>query len=304
MRRAAPAALFLLILACACGKVGDPKPPIVRTPEPIGDLRAVQSGDNVILTWTNPARYVDSNPATDLAVVRILRNGVEVAKETVKAAGQPQSYTLNIKDSLGADVRFDVRVETQRGRVSMSNGTTIRPVEVPGAPRNLEAVVDQLKITLTWQAPEANGNLAEAYIVQRADRPAPQVVQMNRFEDREYEQGKTYTYAVTASRRPDGSIPGSAGVSVMVTANDTIRPAKPEGLEIELAGNGVFLKWTPNTEEDLKEYLVYRSDRVEPFTTPVDGFPDVDYKPGLSYQLEAVDLSGNKSERTAPKSGP
>jgi fibronectin type 3 domain-containing protein len=304
VRHAAPAALFVLMVASACGKVGDPKPPIVRTPESIKELRAVQSGYNLILTWTNPERYVDNNPVTDLAFVRILRNGVEVDRVPVSAAGQPQSYGIDVANSLDADLMFSVQVETQRKRLSPVSTVMVRPVQVPGSPRGLTATVDQFRITLTWEAPERNPNLAEMYIVQRADRPGSSPAPTTRYEDNDYEADKTYTYTVTAARA-NGSISGLAGTSVMVTATDKTRPKAPAGLQIEPAGTGVLLKWTPNQERDKKEYRVYRSDQSEPIAvTPVELFADPGYKSGLSYQLEAVDFFDNRSDKSPPQPGP
>jgi len=255
VRHGAPAALFVLLVASACGKVGDPKPPIVRTPEPIKELRAAQTGDNVILTWTNPGRYVDNNPVTDLAFARILRNGVEVDKVPVSAAGQPQSYGVPVANSLDMDLTFSVQVETKRKRLSPPSTVTFRPVQVPGTPRGLKATTDQFRITLTWEAPERNPNLAEVYLVQRADRPAPSPpTPMTRFEDDDYEPDKTYTYTVTAARA-NGSVTGIAGDPVMVTATDTTPPNAPVGLQVEPnpTGVGVVLNWTPSPERDKKE---------------------------------------------------
>jgi hypothetical protein len=306
VRHAAPAALFLLLAASACGKVGDPKPPIVRTPESITELRAVQSGYNVILTWTNPGRYVDNNPVTDLAFVRILRNGVEVDRVPVSAAGQPQSYGVDVANSLDMDLKFSVQVETERKRLSPEATVMFRPAQVPGTPRGLMATTDQFRITLTWEPPERNPNLAEVYLVQREDRPVSSPpTPMTRFEDSDYEPDKTYMYTVTAARA-NGST-GPAGASVMVTATDKTAPKPPAGLQIEAnpTGVGVVLKWTPSPERDKKEYWVYRSDQSKPIAmTPVELFSDLTYKPGLSYQLEAVDFFGNRSEKSQPLAGP
>ena len=118
VKRAAAAALLVLIVASACGKVGPPQAPIKRTPQAINDLRVSQSGHNVTLSWTNPALYIDNNGVTDLAAVLILRNGMQISRETATAAGKPQSFTVDVTNSLGTDLSFAVQVETQRGRVS------------------------------------------------------------------------------------------------------------------------------------------------------------------------------------------
>jgi len=306
VKRAAAAALLFLIVASACGKVGPPQAPIKRTPQAINDLRVSQSGHSVTLSWTNPALYIDNNGVTDLAAVLILRNGMQISKETAAAAGQPQSFTVDVSNSLGTDLSFAVQVETQRGRVStLSSSVPIRPVEVPGPPVRLRAVTDQKRIILDWDAPERNPSLAQVYFLQRSDRATPVPPQTtNHFEDAEFEPDKKYDYTITAVR--EGGIPGLSGASIQVTATDKTSPTTPTGLEIKPLGPGMALvNWNSNPERDLKEYRVYRSDQAdEPILVTVDAFTDTNYRPGISYQVEAVDESGNRSGRSAPQTGP
>ena len=307
MSRAGAAALLVLIAAAACGKVGNPLPPIVRTPQQVSDLRVTQNANQVILSWTNPASYVDGNAATDLSEIRILRNGVEVAREPVKAAGQPQSYALDVSGDLNSDLTFTVVVATQRRRTSvLSDAVLIHPRDAPGAPGALTAVFDQSRITLEWQPPEGNPDLVSGYRVQRSDRAALQEASATVFEDSEYEPGMTYTYAVTAVRAAgEVRIPGRPSAPIMVTAIDKNPPATPTGLRIQpLDAGTVLLEWTANKERDLKEYLVFRSDQAEPVRTVAESWTDQNYRPGLSYQLAAEDASGNSSERSMPQAGP
>ena len=286
MKGVAPAALLVLWVAAGCGKVGNPLPPIVRIPQAVTDLKVTQSEYRVILSWTNPPGY-----------------------EPVKAAGQLQSHEVDVTNELNADLTFAVQVETRRGRVSvLSDTVAIRTVDVPGAPSALRSVVDKQRITLDWDPPERNASMAESYIVQRADRPGAITVKMPPFEDAEYEPDKKYTYTVTAVRSAEqGMVPGPAAMPLEVTATDKAPPAIPTGLQIQAqgGGGGVFLSWNPNTERDLKWYLVFRSDKIEPLSSvPAEGFPDMDYRPGLMYQLQAEDIFGNKSEKSAPRPGP
>jgi hypothetical protein len=304
VKLAGPAAVFVLIVAAACGKVGDPKPPINRTPQPVGDLKASQSGYRVTLVWTNPARYVDNNGITDLAFVRILRNGVPVGSEKAGLAGQPQSFAIDVTNSLDTDLTFVVQAETLRGKVStLSNPVQIRPVDLPGVPRPLTPLVDQRRIFLKWDPPQEKANLVQGYLVQRSDWPAPVMVATTGFEDDNYEAEKSYEYKVTATR---GGIPGPASATVNVVAKDEKGPATPTGLEIEPAGAGVLLKWNANTERDFKEVLIFRSDQPDAplVRRSVDGWSDMTYRPGLSYRLIAEDEFGNKSEPSAWQPGP
>ena len=246
------------------------------------------------LAWTNPAKYIDNNDINDLAIVRILRNGVEVKREVAGPAGQSQSSAVDVTNSLNAPLVFTVQLETKRGKISdLSAEIKITPQDVPGVPGPLRFLVDQRRIILDWDVPARNPDLANGYIVQRADRPGAISVTTNHFEDADYEAGKKYEYTVTATRGNEKT-PGPAGVSASVIAMDMRPPAVPTGLVIVDVGVGVLLRWRANTERDFKEVWVYRSDRTEEIVRrAVDGFTDVTYRPGLSYQLLAVDEFGN-----------
>jgi len=296
-------------MAMACGKVGDPKPPINRTPLAVNGLNAGQSGHTVTLSWINPARYVgDKEAITDLGTIRILRNGVQIAQEKAGAPGQPQSYSIDVSKELDAEMTFAVQIETSRGRSStVSTPVTIRPRDVPGPPVGLQATVDQERITLRWMVPQLNPTLAELYFVQRSDRPAPVRVMATSYEDEDYEVGKKYDYTVTAARGGDTPVSGLTGASLSVVATDEVPPLAPTGLTVMPAGLGaVFLRWDRNKERDVATYLVYRSDQEKPIVPPraVEAFSDPEYRPGFTYQVVAVDKSGNESAKSAPAAGP
>jgi hypothetical protein len=308
VKPAVPAAVLLAIIGAACGKVGDPKPPINRAPLAANGLSAGQRGYVVTLSWTNPAQYVDNNGITDLAWVRILRNGTQIAREKAQVPGQPQSYTIDVTNDLDAELTFAVQAETTRGRLSpISDVVRFRPKEIPGTPRLLEPRVDLDRIMLEWMPPERRPELAEIFLIQRSDKPDVVSVTTNHYEDEDYEPGKKYDYTITSARAGNPVVPGAAGAIISVTATDTRPPAVPTGLVVEPSGAGVFLSWDANKERDFKEYLVFRSDQPEkPIFPPlsVNGVPDENYRSGLTYQLIAVDKSGNESKRSDPKGGP
>jgi len=301
-------AVLWVFIAAACGKVGPPQPPIVRTPQQVSDLKVAQNGYHVVLAWTNPGAYVDGNPATDISTVRILQNGVVVATEPASGPGQRQSKEIDISKNLNSELSFDVVIGTERGKSSNpSNPAPIRPVEVPGPPRALKATVDQLRIILDWEAPERNANLASVYLVSRSDRATPVVATGLHFEDAEYEQDVVYTYTVTAAIGETGQTPGVNGPSTVITATDHTMPLTPVGLTFQrLDMEEVFLQWTPNKERDLKEYLVFRTDQPrEPICRGrAEACRDPNYRAGLMYQLEAVDRFENHSLRSAPTAVP
>jgi fibronectin type 3 domain-containing protein len=291
----------------ACGKVADPKPPVNRIPLAVNDVSAGQSGNTVTVSWTNPALYIDSKTGvTDLAFVRILRNGTEIAREKAGPPGQRQSYTIpDVSNDLNAEWTFAVQIETSRGRVStLSNPIQIRTRDIPGVAVDLVAKVDEQRIILDWKPPQRNPDLANVYLVTREDRPTPVTVMTNHYEDEDYEPDKTYKYTVTAARA-DPQVTGASGASVSVVAKDETGPQAPTGLTVQSGGPPglVLIKWDRNKERDVNEYRVYRSDKGDNpiFTTGVDGVTDSDYQPGLTYWIRAVDESGNRSAPSEPK---
>jgi len=68
-----PAGLAICLLAIACGKKGDPQPPLPRGPNAVKDLAVEQEGDDAVLTFTFPDRLQTGEPLTDLGAIEVYR---------------------------------------------------------------------------------------------------------------------------------------------------------------------------------------------------------------------------------------
>ena len=111
----------------------------MRTPAAVSDLRVSQSETNIVLTWTNPQKYVDGSNATDLKDVHILRDGKPIEMVPVSGPGKPQTYMLPVGGSVGTTPSFSLEVTTQRGKTSsVSNEVRTSVVDVPGKSSLLE----------------------------------------------------------------------------------------------------------------------------------------------------------------------
>ena len=307
--------VFLLLLFLpACGKEAAPLPPFVRIPEAVKDLTAVQRGNNLILTWTNPARNIDSSAATDLAHVEIRSGSATIATLNVTAPGMAESHAIPLGPVLGGQRAFTVVVETAQGKRSgVSNVASITPVEVPGKVSQLHAVVDQRKVVLEWSKPVEHPELADAYIVTRSDMPGEsQIVSATQYDDVQYQPGKVLRYEVTAVRRVgENIVPGFSPEAVTVTVEDKTPPQVPTGLEIVQSDTGAYLTWSPNLETDLAGYRVFRRDRANGDFRPVadhvistNAFFDPSYHSGQYYRVSAIDQFGNESVMSDPVQGP
>jgi len=94
VRSLACALLPLLFLAAACGKKGDPSPPLPRGPNAIKDLSVEQEGGEALLAFTYPDRLLNGQPLTDLESIEIYRLAGATAsmaqpKPVSTAAGTP-----------------------------------------------------------------------------------------------------------------------------------------------------------------------------------------------------------------------
>ena len=65
--------LALSALTAACGKKGDPEPPLPRGPRAVSDLAVEQEAGEAVLTFTYPDRLVSGLPLTDLDSIEIYR---------------------------------------------------------------------------------------------------------------------------------------------------------------------------------------------------------------------------------------
>jgi fibronectin type 3 domain-containing protein len=275
-----------------------------------------QNETNIILTWTNPEKYVDGSNATDLTNVLIRQDGKLIATVPVSGPGKQQTYLPIVSDNLKTPT-FTVEIETQRGKSSApSKQVQIAIVDVPGAVMNLRGVMDQHRIQLDWDPPAENPALAEVYIVRRDEGASDSVaVTENHWEDKTVEAGKTYSYVVTAARRSVPPVGGPPSPKVTVTAIDMKPPAAPSGLQPPvISDSGAILRWDRSTEEDWAGYKVYRSENpaagdvgwmlLGDDLLTITSFTDASYRPGSYYCVAAVDDSGNESKKSSPVRAP
>jgi len=294
--------LCLVLLLTGCGRVGAPLPPFIRVPEKVTDLAVRQDGNDIIVTWTNPAKYIDGSQATDLAQIQIRADDAVMIKVQATTAGQSQTVTLPVGAAVNVNRSFSVIAETAGGKLSqVSNIVSIAPVAVPGKILNLRGVVDQRRITLTWDKPQEHPELADAYRVSRIAPAETQVVSDTRYDDLRYRPGEMYTYDVTAMR---GMVPGIGPESVSVLIQDKTPPQVPSGLDIVVSETGAFVTWSANAESDLAGYHVFRNGMaLGDKLIATNSFFDSDYRSGFSYAVSAVDEFGNESAQSASIKG-
>ncbi len=77
-----PLAAFIL-LALACGKRGDPRPPVPVIPQATSDLVVTQRADQVILSWSYPSLTTAGRSLTSIDRINVLRYTEELPASAV-----------------------------------------------------------------------------------------------------------------------------------------------------------------------------------------------------------------------------
>jgi hypothetical protein len=156
MRRGS--ALLVLAAALACGKRGDPLPPLARTPQPVKDFAVAQRGPELEIRYTAP-RTTTGGVRLDLHTVEILtaRGEGDFAKtmliEARKVApGETVSATQPLPPP-GTRLRVAARAVAGGDRSALTPLVTLVVQPPPEAPAGLEARLTPEAVVLTWKGP-------------------------------------------------------------------------------------------------------------------------------------------------------
>jgi hypothetical protein len=277
-------ALLLTASFLACGKKGDPQPPLPRGPNAVKDLAVEQEGDDAVLTFRVPDRLLTGAPLTDLdaiEVYRVVRPSPELTAP--RRAGGPPTSSAGASSSAGI-------------------------IQLPGAGERREATNVRLAEEAFYKAAERVASLRSPDIAD-ATRGASLVYRdplglLFLQEDGPH----PIAYAVVSVRRNGERSP----LSNIVTLAPAIAPQAPS-LEPPLLEEGrICLEWTPPKQNVLFQpvevggYRVYRrplSDEAyeAPMNaTPIAGNSFVDttapYGVPVAYTVRAVLASNPKIE--------
>lgn len=232
---------------------------------------------------------------------------------------------------------YAIEVFNDRGRsAGLSNQVRIPLIPTLPPPLDVRAEVTPDGVVLHWtgisraQLPPDEQNYEFRYRVYRriAGQPNYSLVEevpLNGPErsvpDTSFEWGQTYEYKVAAVTllpqipgRPPAEVEGDDSPIARVTVRDVFPPARPTGLQAVFSGVGqkpfIDLSWDPNSESDLQGYIVFRREGGQPDVAlnkdPVraPSYRDENVQAGhkYTYSVEAVDVRGNASERSAEAS--
>jgi len=157
---AAAATLFAALLCAGCGTPGAPLPPSLKLPDPVTNLTAVRTGNQVALAWTMPKKNTDKLLIKDEIPVRVCRKEASGACQPVPAN---LTFAPNAKatftDTLPADLAsgnprplsYFVELLSPHGRsAGPSNAAHVVAGQAPAAVAGLVAQLRKDGAVLSW----------------------------------------------------------------------------------------------------------------------------------------------------------
>ena len=287
MRKSLAAAA--IVLTVACGKRGDPHPPVPVIPKAVNDLVVAQRGAKVILSWSYPSTTTAGQKLGDIRRIVVYRTVEALAADAIAKVPPigPQQFTrlrqridsIEKADLPGATVgaklvyedspplhgRLSYAVVTEATATSaLSNIASLVPVNPPLAPPDsLTASAKPEGIVLTWKSNAPAYNLYRTAPNQTIDELAlpinPAPVAKTTYTD--VPPYGTYQYVVT-SVVPSGKPIIESDPSAPATAQfkDLQAPPTPTGLTALVETKAVRLVWDAVDAPDLAGYRIWRTE--------------------------------------------
>jgi hypothetical protein len=275
--RKALAALVLLVVAC--GKRGDPRPPVPVIPKATSDLVVTQRADQVILSWSYPSLTTAGRTLTAIDQINILRYTEELP---ASAVGRDPNQILpgDIDVTVAEPIAMFAKVPTLPAAQFARLGTRIDSIERA----NLANATAGSRLVYTDTPPFRSAS----------GRPL------------------RHTYAVVTEGGTSKS-----DLSNLITIVPLPVATAPAGLTATPKREGVVLAWqAPKTSVRGEEapvvegYHIYRTspgESVNEFSTPINNAPvkgttytDVPAYGDHEYRVSAVALSAQPLIQSAP----
>lgn len=259
--------LAACIAFTGCGMPAAPQPPSLNLPQPVSDLNATRTGDEVALAWTMPQRDTSKVLLKSAVTARICRREGATSPcahvaDVPFAPGAQAAFKETLPPALAAGpprpLSYFVELMNNRGRsAGLSNAATVLAGHAPAAVVGLNAEMRKDGVVLRWNpGPEepysTEVRLERTLLTQPAKKPAqgplasrPEAVKQNllvpaseaqgRAIDKDIRFGNTYEYRAQRIARvtADGNaleLDGPFSEPVKIEVQDVFPPAIPEGL--------------------------------------------------------------------------
>ena len=292
---AALLAAGLVLPLLACGKKGDPLPPLRNIPQTTTDLKVKQQGRQILLDMAYPSMTVGGMtlggidsvelqqlikpapgagdpeaplPSADArefeagAQTLLTMTGAELAAAVV---GDRIQFRLPLAEELPAEPVaniFAVRTSKADETSSVSNRVTLIPTEPPPAPGDLQVTAQAEGIEITWEADEDPVSFdifrREAQIRGYGEALRRVKGENRSFLDLTARYERRYIYTVRAVANVDPVIHSDQAGEREIEYEDRFAPPLPKNLVALAERASIRLRWDPSAADDVVGYVIYR----------------------------------------------
>ena len=216
--------------------------------------------------------------------------------------GNPELFIDGVHPTeVGAGIMAEVAYNAIQTALSASDPP-------PDTPVGLKTISGLTNINLEWHA-NIEDDLFSYTIFRSYEKGGVQVwigsvpKPDTTFSDNNVELNHIYYYSIDAKDIHNNISSRTAAVAGQTL--DNTPPAAPLNLQIMQEVNTIKLTWTPNSENDLSKYYIFRSiieddiqqalNIIGTVYAPKNDFNDISYDPATNYYygVKAVDISGN-----------
>jgi hypothetical protein len=166
------AGLAFTLLLAGCGTPGAPLPPSLKLPDPVTDLSASRTGNQVSLTWSMPKKNTDKLLIKGNVEVRVCRKQesgscLPVPGELSFAPAAHGSFTETLPVDLATgsprSLTYFVELMNNKGRAAgLSNAAVVLAGEAPALVAGLSAQLRKEGVVLHWTPDPAAANQSSA----------------------------------------------------------------------------------------------------------------------------------------------
>lgn len=285
---------FLLFAVIACGKRGDPLPPLRLVPAPVQELKVSQRGPFIELSWISPSRNTDGSTDVSLERAEVWRRVLEPPPKTTAPASEQSVETSPPK---GIPPPEGVAKEEEEKKKEEDAPASEAETAEPSSHASPPSLSSELGAPEPPDPPAAIPFDQEAEVVARLEVSEPSApVQFREPWDPSW-SGKRVEYAVRHVNRKGRASPFSAVAHVEPTAPLPV----PLRLRTEVGDGHVLVRWELEAEESRKRSLGYRVFRrtgegdypvaptnAELLTEATFRDPDVAYGQSRCYMVRSV----------------
>jgi hypothetical protein len=221
--------LVLTIAAVACGKRGDPRPPVPVIPQATTDLVVTQRASNVILSWSYPSVTTAGRPLTGIRRIQVFRYEEELPVADMgrdpkailpgdvdPTAPQPVAMFSRVPTLAAAQfARLSTRIESIEG-ANLKAATTGSHLVFTDTPR-LRAT-DGRPIRLTYAVLTDGDEARSPYSNLAIIVPLPVGIAPAGLAAKAAAEGVTLTWAAPTASVTGGQAPIVAGYNIYRTA--------------------------------------------------------------------------------------